>query len=721
MYLDIVEGATDKTEPGLRNILKSQAKLRAYVATPFVVIEIYLLLFYPNSISEGVLALTAGYYLYIMAVQLLVRFWTSMSSRHLLVATAILDPTVLTAWLLMTGEYGSLMVGQFLFTILGFGFRTGRPLMHLCQLTTVCCFILVLVCVPFWRLNPTIWFALMVPLVAIPIYAGGLVRTLRQSRELAEHESQAKSELLAKVSHELRTPLSGIISATELLAAEAGQELVTRRTDTILNLSNELLKEINDLLDEAKFGARATHLEYSPVDLSRQLALVREALEATAAKKGIILRVTLDPDISGQVESDAHHLGRVLLNLTSNAVKFTDEGIVLVAVDLLEDSVSSYRLRFSVTDTGIGIPDSFREMIFEPFSQVDQGPSRRYGGTGLGLALSRKIVELMGGRLRFESEPGKGSRFWFDVSLNRSSEPVSAMTTGQAPADRSIQIVPKRILVAEDNETNLLLLRELLEIDGHEVITCSSGMGALDVLADQKVDLLLLDYNLGDMDGVRLLQTYHYGTTTPAPALFLTADTTQLTATRLREVASATGILYKPITLAKLRQAIGEQLWCGSDEVESPDEIVEPIPPSRPARPMLSAVAVSPLDRDVIDELKSVSARPEFFPNLLSEAENDIQRSCGQIMEAIALQNYSLMRDAAHALKGVSANVGAVRLFALASKLMIAPREDVEAATDRWSVDLGDELRATVEALKKEVGDARAAALANGTTSLHSG
>jgi two-component system, sensor histidine kinase RpfC len=719
MYLDIVEGATDKTENGLRNILKSQAKLRAYVATPFVVIEICLLTFYPNSISEGVLALTVGYYLYIMAVQLLVRYWTSMSSRHLLVATAILDPTVLAAWLLMTGEYGSLMVGQFLFTILGFGFRTGRPLMHLCQFTTVCLFLLVLVFVPFWRQNPTIWFALMVPLVAIPMYAGGLVRTLRQSRELAERESQAKSELLAKVSHELRTPLSGIISATELLAAEAGQESVTRRTDTILNLSNELLKEINDLLDEAKFGARAAQLEYVPVDLSRQLALVREALEATAAKKGLILRITLDPAISGRVESDAHHLARVLLNLTSNAVKFTDDGVVLVAVDLLEDSVSSYRLRFSVTDTGIGIPDSFREAIFEPFSQVDQGPSRRYGGTGLGLALSRQIVELMGGTLRFESESGKGSRFWFDLSLNRSSEPVAATESAEQRADGA-EIVAKRILVAEDNETNLLLLRELLEIDGHEVITCSSGMGALDILADQRVDLLLLDYNLGDMDGVRLLQTYHYGTTTPAPALFLTADTTQLTAARLREVASATGILYKPITLAKLRQAIGEQVWNGADELERL-EAEEPTIPSRPARPTLSAVAVSPLDRDVIDELKSVSARPEFFPNLLSEAENDIQRSCRQIIEAMSLQNYSLMRDAAHALKGVSANVGAVRLFALASKLMIAPREDVEAAVDRWSVDLGDELRATVEALKKEVGDARAACLANGTTSLHSG
>jgi two-component system, sensor histidine kinase RpfC len=665
------------------------------------------------------LALTAGYYLYIITVQLLVRLWTSMSSRHLLVATAILDPTVLAAWLLMTGEYGSLMVGQFLFTILGFGFRTGRPLMHLCQLTTVGYFLLVLAFVPFWQQNTTIWFALMVPLVAVPMYAGVLIKTLRQSRELAERESQAKSELLAKVSHELRTPLSGIISATELLAAEAGQELVTRRTDTILNLSNELLKEINDLLDEAKFGARATHLEFGPVDLSRQLALVREALESTAAKKGIILRIALDPDISGQVESDAHHLGRVLLNLTSNAVKFTDDGIVLVAVDLLEDSISSYRLRFSVTDTGIGIPDSFRDVIFEPFAQVDQGPSRRYGGTGLGLALSRQIVELMGSRLRFESEPGKGSRFWFDVSLKRSSEPVAAMAAEQARADSCLQIIPKRILVVEDNETNLLLLRELLEIDGHEVITCSSGMGALDILVDQKVDLLLLDYNLGDMDGVRLLQTYHYGTTTPAPVLFLTADTTQLTAARLREVASASGILYKPITLAKLRQAISSLDCSTAEEVESL-EAGEPVVISRQVRPTLSAVAVNPLDRDVIDELKSVSPRSEFFPDLLSEAGNDIQRSCGQIIEAISLQNYPSMRDAAHALKGVSANVGAVRLFAMASKLMIASREDVEGAADRWCIDLGDELRATVEALKNEIGDARAASLAIGTTSLHS-
>ncbi|MEP6881921.1 MAG: ATP-binding protein [Dokdonella sp.] len=718
MIPDIVEGATDKTEPGLRNILKAQAKLRAYIATPFVVIELYLLLVFPGIVSKGVLALTVGYYLYIVGLQLLVRFSTSMSSRRLLVATAVLDPIVLTAWLLMTGPYGSLMVGQFLFTILGFGFRTGRPLMHLCQATTVSSFFVVFFVVPYWHQNPVIWFALMVPLVAIPLYAGVLIKKLRQARELAEHESQAKSELLAKVSHELRTPLTGIISATELLVAEVGQS-VTRRTDTILTLSNELLREINDLLDEAKFGARAAHLENAPTDLGRQLSLVLHALENTASKKGIGLQVTLDPAISRSVQSDSHHLGRVLLNLTSNAVKFTDVGNVHVAVDMLAETATFYRLRFSVTDTGIGIPDSFRDSIFEPFVQVDQGSSRRYGGTGLGLALSRQIVELMGSTLKFESVPGQGSRFWFDVSLLLSAQPAhfSDSSGHVVEGDRRRA---KRILVAEDNETNLLLLRELLEIDGHAVTTCASGMDALDALAEHEFDLLLLDYNLGDMDGVRVLQTYQYGTANPSPALFLTADTTQLTASRLKEVTHSTGILYKPITLSKLRHAISQFSDTSAHQSGSlPAKATSA--PSRSTRPVLLAVATNPLDRAVIDELKSVSRRPEFFPTLLIEAENDIQRSCTQIQDAMSKHDYSSIRDAAHALKGVCANIGAIRLFALANRMMVAPREEVEASLERWSADIGEEFRATVDALRNERSDTTKDISGKGTASLHSG
>jgi two-component system sensor histidine kinase RpfC len=716
MTTDIVEGAFDKSEAGLRSILLAQAKLRVLIAVPVALTEAVLYVMAPDSVASRLVWLTGGYCAYIVILQLLVRY--RVPARHLLAATAVLDPLALSAWLMVTGEYGALITGFYLFTILGFGFRTGRPLMYLCQATALVGFALAFLVVPYWQERPVTWGALLLPLVAVPMYAGTLIKRLREAREHAERESQAKSELLAKVSHELRTPLTGIISATELLAAEAGSPAVSRRTDTILALSNELLQEINDLLDEAKYGARALELSNSPVDLADHIALVRNTLDAMAAKKGIDLLVALDPKIADRVETDAHLLGRVLLNLAGNAVKFTDHGSVAVTIELLQENDDEYRLRFAVNDTGIGIPEEFHARLFQPFSQVDQGASRRYGGTGLGLTLSQKIVELMGGTLSFESQAGQGSRFWFDLTLRRCApaKPVVAPAASTSPAP-----APRRILVAEDNETNLLLLQELLEKDGHDVATCASGLAALELLAERDFDLLLLDYNLGDMDGVRVLQTYRFGRRDPAPALFLTADTTKLTAARLKE-ADAAGVLYKPITLGKLRNAIREveaSLAARGDSFEQVSEVAESAEPSRATRPALAAVSISALDREVIDELKTVSSRREFFPMLLGEAENDMLRNSQLILDSLAQSNYASIRDYAHALKGVSANVGAVRLQALAAKIMTTPRDELDAARERWASDLKDTLRLTVAALKKEVRDAGDEASAGGATSLH--
>ena len=717
MITDIAEGALDKSEAGLRAVLLTQARVRVAIAVPVGVSEAVLYLASAEGVPARMAALSTVYFLYVLVTYLLVRHHPAVPSRSLLAATAVLDPLALSAWVVVTGEYGALMTAFYLFTILGFGFRVGRPLMYLCQVTAIAGFAMAFLSVPYWQQRPVTWCALLLPLIVVPLYAGTLIRKLRESREHAERESQAKSELLAKVSHELRTPLAGIISATELLASETGQEVVSRRTDTILALANELLQEINDLLDEAKYGAGAVELSTSPVDLQDQLALVRDALGATAAKKGIELRVHLDEAITDPVETDAHLLGRVLLNLASNAVKFTDRGSVRLDVALTGHTPSSYRVRFDVIDTGIGIPESFRARMFQPFSQVDQGASRKYGGTGLGLTLSKKIVELMGGKLEFESEERRGTRFWFELQFARSTAPALARPSAQG----ALPVAPMRILVAEDNETNLLLLQELLEKDGHLVATATSGMEALDTLSQRDFDLLLLDYNLGDMDGVRVLQTYRFGRRVTAPTLFLTADTTKLTAARLKE-ADGAGVLYKPITLAKLRTAlrdVARTLGAEGRSFEQISEAAEPAEVVRAGRPQLAAVSVNALDESTIEELKTVSSRPEFFPRLLAEAENDMVRNSQLVIEALGQGGHAPVRDFAHALKGVSANVGAVRLQALAAKIMATPREELDATRERWIADLRDTLRLTVAALRKEVANAASGGSGGGSATLH--
>ncbi len=716
MQMDIVEGAIDRTDVGLRKILAAQSRMRIVVALVVVGAEIWFHLSTPDAMVGRLVAVSLTYGAYVLAMILLVRFHGRVSAQHLMLTTAVLDPLALSAWLMVFGEYGSIMVGFYLFTILGFGFRTGRPLMHLCQLTSVTGFLMVLLSVPFWQRHPVIWVALLLPLLVVPIYAGALINTLRDSREFAERESQAKSALLAKVSHELRTPLTGIITATELLAAEVGYEAVTRRTDTILTLSNELLREIDELLDVAKYRARAEQLEIAPFEVNKKIKLVCDALEAVATKKGIGFSVAVDADIADRVETDAHYLGRVLLNLAGNAVKFTERGRVDVAVDLLGETEATYRLRFSVEDTGIGMPESFHASIFEPFAQVEQGPDRRYGGTGLGLAFSRQIIELMGGELKFESTLGKGSCFWFDLTLARSPVPLELPdSTFALPAPTAIE--PLRILVAEDNETNLMLLHELLVGDGHEVTTCASGMAALDALVEQEFDLLLLDYNLGDMDGVRLLQTYRFGRTNSARAMFLTADASPQTALRLRD-SGAVGVMYKPITLARLRMAIRDLGKPDDVEMNAYDPTPTVSGSLRPARPILTAIVASPIDALVMDELKSVSSRLEFFPNLLAEACNDIQRNAQNVIDGLSDRQHAAVRDAAHALKGVSGDVGAVRLVALAGNLMAASREELDRARDRWLTDLTEAVHVTVAALKKEMQRAQGGVSVDGASSL---
>lgn len=712
MNVNFIEGVLDKSESGLRAILLAQLRVRVGVAIPVIAADLVLFLISPDGIPLWFLGLTAGYCVYALSPYLLIRRGSSRLLQALLIATAVLDPAVLSVWIDLTGEFGGLIAGFYLFTTLGFGFRTGQPLMHLCQAASIVGFTLVLAFNPYWQQHGVFWIALLVPIIVVPMYAGKLIRTLREARDHAEQESRGKSELLAKVSHELRTPLTGIVASAELLAVESREPAVTRRTQTILSLSDTLLNEINDLLDAAKYNAKAVELSYAPVDLQQQVATLRATFETMAARKGVAFIAAIDPAIVDRVQTDTHGLDRILLNLVGNAIKFTENGSVTLAVELLAANASDYRLRFSVTDTGIGIPESFRAEIFEPFSQANQGAARRYGGTGLGLTLSRQIVELMGGELHFESNLGQGSRFWFDLALERAGQAVAAEGKGEAAAIT----IGRRILVVDDNVTNLVLLKELLQIDHHEVTTCTSGMAALELLTRNDFDLILLDYNLGDMDGVRVLQTYRFGRLHPAPALFLTADATAQTATRLREAGGA-GTLYKPVNLSGIRKALAELAL----PVVTQPPVQTTMPASetvKPLRPVLKVVPISPLDAAVIEDLRSVNTRPDFLAQLLSHAESDITRACQQLLEALSGRNYAAMRMAAHALKGVSANVGAVRLVTLTTSLMNMSSDELTSSSERLAADIRETSRATVNALRQTVAASGATSMDN-AGSLH--
>lgn len=676
--------------------VRAQAKVRIMVGLPVLLLGLAAMwhLVPPNGMYSIVtVTVMAGLHVIYMATALLIAGFIQQerSARYLAVGTAILDPLMLSGWLTAGDEVGALFVCFYLFTILGFGFRIGRKTMWICQIASLIGFAVVLTVVPSWHEHPIFGLSLFAVLVVVPIYATGLIKNLRDAQALAEFESQAKSQLLAKVSHELRTPLSGIVASAQLISAEASIDRVAKRADVILQLSNDLLLEINDLLDSAKFEAKALVLEPSLVDLNVVMEQIRLTFTSTAAAKQIGFAVTMDHGIQNMVQCDAHFLGRALKNLVGNAVKFTDHGRVEVRLNLLRSDHNSYRIRFCVQDTGIGIPLEQQKRIFEPFYQASSGTSRQYGGTGLGMSLAKEVVTLMGSEIIVQSEPGVGSLFYFDLDLPAVlKSPRESPTPAQVPPS-----LGKRVLIADDNATNLLLIQELLQRDQHIVTVAGNGEDALDLLNSQTFDVVFMDYNMGDMDGSEVLQIYRFGKPDGAPVFFLTADTTATTMAKLLDIGAA-GVLYKPITSENLQRAIAQA--CQTNDLS-----VQPRPAPLEQKPALASLKFIPpkyLDLSVIEDLQTFSQRPEFFTQVLSSAAIDIERNSSGLLKFLVAGDIQKIHDTAHALGGLSDSVGAVRLAFLARKLMRIDRWELKTEAERWKHEIAEAAHATIACLR---------------------
>ena len=652
-----------KASDTLFNILRAQAWLRLAFGIPFVIGGEYLA--YRTNNAEWVPTVGAVILLYIISMLVVSHRKTTLDAKKIGIASAIIDPLTYSVWIPILGEYGGLMASFYIFTILGFGFRAGVTQMRYCQVSAIVGFSIVFLIDGFWQQHPIIWASFITMLFLVPTYAAMLLRKLHEARAHAESESQAKTQLLARVSHELRTPLTGIVAATQLMLMESPTDQVGKRAETILGMAKELTEEIQDLLDQAKYESDALVLENSPASIHELMERVRLTIEPAATRKGLRFDVCIDKGILDWVMTDVHYLGRVLINLASNAVKFTASGQVRVELDLLERTKSTYQIRFVVADTGIGIDKEFHQQIFDPYFQVGGGTTRRFGGTGLGMAIASEVVTSMGGRIQIESELGQGTTFHFALSFPRVESPQLGAVAHEAPP----VVVKKQILIVDDHVTNLLLLKELLEQDQHVVTTAKSGMEALTLLNSIEIDVAFFDYNLTDMDGAKLMKIYRFGKLKPAPVYFLTADATAITTDKL--VASgANGVLHKPVSITELRSAISKV--CRN---EPTNEVRAGVPMVRGDRQHLRTVPVQLLDTTRIEKLRSTSTRTGFIRELMTQSLSDINLNCTELNSALQSGEIDAIRESAHALKGVCANIGAVRLVGLSSSLMAAKRE----------------------------------------------